>query len=73
MVVAYINGMKRFKTGLHKHTGNTTDTKGCDFPYTCLKTYNIIGELIESLYCDDLGYNFKEPTLKELKVKMGKL
>ena len=65
--------MKRFKTGLHKHSGTTTDTKGCEFPYTCLKTYNHIGELIESLYCDDLDFNFKENTLDKLKTKVGEL
>jgi hypothetical protein len=65
-----------------KYSNRTEDTRGCEFPYTKYTTvYPIIWDddimdftqRVDTIYCDDLGYNMEAETLNGLKIKMGKL
>lgn len=66
---------------LTKHTGTTTDTRGCEFSYTCYtqkdrvfnqETWNFETQVSRIYVCNEFP-SVEAKSLKELKAKMGNL
>jgi hypothetical protein len=62
---------------LKKHTGESNDTKGCEFGYTCysdseygFKSNGEIGMIHDRTYVDDV-FGIEAKSLNELKIIIG--
>jgi len=56
---------------LMKHKGKTTDMTGCQFHYTCYKSKDIFGNVIECVYVCTEFKHVESRTLKGLKELMS--